>query len=58
MEFDEKVGITADSERNFCACDGYFLKEEKRILFASPLRVQTRVKLFFTFLRKSIKIGK
>lgn len=56
MEFDEKIGIEPDTRRNFTIQDGYYLKAEKRILFAAPLRLQTRIKLFFTFPRKSIKM--
>lgn len=56
VEFDECFGIEPDTRRNFMVQDGYYLKVEKRILFAAPLRLQTRIKLFFTFPLKSIKM--
>lgn len=56
MEFAETVGIVPDTRANFCVADGFLLKAEKRILFFAPLQLKTRIKLFFTFPWKSIKM--
>ncbi len=56
MEFAEEFGIVPDTRANFCVRDGFLLRTEKRILFIAPLRMKTRIKLFFTFPWKSIKM--
>lgn len=56
MEFTEALGIMPDTRHNFRMQDGYLWKTEKRILFAAPLQLKTRIKLFFTFSWKSFKI--
>lgn len=56
MEFAENLEIVPDTKCNFRIQDGYLLKAEKRILFIAPLRKKTRIKLFFTFPWKSIKM--
>ena len=56
MEFGEELGIVPDTRNNFRIQDGFLLKAEKRILFIAPLQMKTRIKLFFTFPWKSIKM--
>lgn len=56
LEFDEGIGVQPDTRDNFCICGGYLLKVEKRVLTLSPLRLRTKIKLFFTFPLKSIKM--
>ena len=56
MEFTEALGMVPDTRHNFRMQDGYLWKTEKRILFAAPLQLRTRIKLFFTFPWKSFTI--
>lgn len=56
MTFDKSIGIKDESKYNSCAVGQYLVKVEKRILFVAPLMKKTKIKLFFTFLQKSIKM--
>ena len=56
MEFAEELDMADGTRHNFRAVGNYLIKIEKRILFIAPLMRKTRIKLFFTFLWKSIKI--
>lgn len=56
MAFDEKVKMIPDTKDDYAFLENYMLRTEKRILFAAPLQKKTRLKQFFTFGRKSIKI--
>lgn len=53
---DEGIGIEEDDPHGFYIRDGYLLQIEKRILSITPLTFQRRIKLFFTFPWKSIKM--
>lgn len=55
IAFDECTGIE-DASRGVCLPEGYFLRLDQRILSISPLALRTRIKLFFTFPWKSIKM--
>lgn len=54
--FDEGIGIEEDEPQGFCIRDGYLLRLEKRVLTVTPLTFRGRIKLFFTFPWKSIKM--
>lgn len=56
MVFSDDIGMEEETRHNFTVLQKYFLKIEKRILFITPLRFKTRIKLFFTFPGKSIKM--
>lgn len=56
MTFSDEIGIKEDTSRNTAVLGRYYMKMEKRILFVSPLQWKTKIKLFFTFSRKSIKM--
>lgn len=54
--FDEEAGIEADDPHGFCIRDGHLLQVDKKVLSMIPLTFRGRVKLFFTFPWKSIKM--
>lgn len=56
MTFSDEIGIEEDTSRNTAVLGRYYMKMENRILFVSPLQWKTKLKLFFTFSRKSIKM--
>lgn len=56
MTFCDEIGIEEDVSRNTAVLGRYYMKLEKRILFVAPLQWKTRIKLFFTFSLKSIKM--
>lgn len=56
MIFSDDIGMEEETRHNFTVLQKYVLKIEKRILFITPLRFKTRIKLFFTFPGKSIKM--
>lgn len=56
MIFSDEIGLDEDKHRNTAVLGKYYVKLEKRILFAAPLHWKTKLKLFFTFSLKSIKM--
>lgn len=56
MAFAKPLGILPDTRENFTIRKGYLITSENRTLVVKPLRRRTRVKLFFTFPWKSIKM--
>lgn len=56
MVFSDTIGLNEDGRRNTAVLGRYYVKLEKRILFAAPLHWKTKLKLFFTFSLKSIKM--
>lgn len=56
MTFSDEIGMEEDTTRNTAVFGRYYMKMEKRILFVAPLQWKTRIKLFFTFTLKSIKM--
>ena len=56
MTFSRSLRMVPDTKEDYAFLGQYMLRTEKRILFAAPLQKKTRLKQFFTFGRKSIKI--
>lgn len=56
MAFAENLKMIPDTKDDYAFLNSIMLRTEKRILFAAPLQKKTRIKQFFTFGRKSIKI--
>lgn len=56
MEFSDIFRIVPDSKDNSFVQDGYLWKSEKRILQITPIGKKAKIKLFFTFSWKSIKM--
>lgn len=56
MIFSDEIGLDEDKHRNTAVLGKYYVKLEKRILFVAPLHWKTKLKLFFTFSLKSIKM--
>lgn len=56
MAFAKELKMVPDTKDNYVFFEHYMLRTEKRILFAAPLQKKTRIKQFFTFGRKSIKM--
>lgn len=48
--------VRIEFDNDFCIRDGYLFRIENRVLRIVPLRLRTKIKLFFTFPRKSIKM--
>ena len=56
MAFAGELKLVPETKDDYAFLDQLMLRTEKRILFAAPLQKKTRIKQFFTFGRKSIKI--
>ena len=56
MAFAGDLKLVPETKDDYAFLDQLMLRTEKRILFAAPLQKKTRIKQFFTFGRKSIKI--
>lgn len=56
MVFSPELGIEEGTRHDYMIFKKHLLKIEKRVLFVEPLRFKTKIKLFFTFPGKSIKM--